>query len=533
MTTLQAIPPEPLKDIPYVPIPSKRPWWRSCLLFVLLLFSIIIYVALIGAAPKADNRIMPFLYVWIISFLPYFIACALVLATKPARGRWQWVEMGIILGGALVLRIMLLPLPPGLSHDSWRYLWDARVILHGYSPYVYAPLDGKLAALRDTLILGNSRFRNVPTIYPPGAQAVFVLSYLLAPSNLFVLKGIFVGFDMVTCGALALLLARRGLDPRRVILYAWCPLPIIEFAIQGHVDVITLTFTVLPVLTATSTMRGARVLTGILIGLGTLTKFYPILLLVVLLRRREWTLKQSAGGGKLPHLPPHPPPPLLACFATIILGYIPFLILGHGQVLGFFFTYAAEQGTNAGVIQQVVHWISSQFGLTLATTILLERIVDLVLLGTVSLAVLILRVRERISVEAATLLLIGTFLSISSHVFPWYTTALLPWVVMLVGPLWTRKGLNGKGIAIAAVWYFSTTSLLGYFFNYTFDWSLYYALVYGVVMGGLALAVTVIVRSGSVAPLISPTAAAGRDHQTPSEKDGLHIRDNVKRIPSG
>jgi len=515
MSTLQAIPPEPLKDIPYVPIPSKRPWWRSCLLFVLLLFSIIIYVALIGAVPKADNRIMPFLYVWIISFLPYFIACALVLATKPALGRWRWAELGIIFGGALVLRIMLLPLPPGLSHDSWRYLWDARVILHGYSPYVYAPLDGKLAALRDTLILGNSRFRNVPTIYPPGAQAVFVLSYLLAPSNLFVLKGIFVGFDMVTCGALALLLARRGLDPRRVILYAWCPLPIVEFAIQGHVDVITLTFTVLSVLTATSTMRGARALTGILIGLGTLTKFYPILLLVVLLRRREWTLKQSAL--------------LVACFATIILGYIPFLILGHGQVLGFFFTYAAEQGTNAGVIQQMVHWISFYLGLTLATTILLERIVDLVLLGTVSLAVLILRVRERISVEAATLLLIGIFLSISSHVFPWYTTALLPWVVMLVGPLWTRKGLNGKGIAIAAVWYFTTTSLLGYFFNYTFDWSLYYALVYGVVMGGLALAVTVIVRSGSVAPLISPTAAAGRDHQTPSEKDGLHIRDNVTK----
>ncbi len=309
---------------------------------------------------------------------------------------------------------------------------------------------------------------------------------------------------------------------------------------------ITLTFTVLSVLTATSTMRGARVLTGILIGLGTLTKFYPILLLLVLLRRLEPIRSPAIPPGQ----PQGPTPPysttlaptilrpycpstfvdygdfgfqflgelrrdwalLVACFATIILGYIPFLILGHGQVLGFFFTYAAEQGTNAGVTQQMVHWISSQFGLTLATTILLERIVDLVLLGTVSLAVLILRVRERISVEAATLLLIGIFLSISSHVFPWYTTALLPWVVMLVGPLWTRKGLNGKGIAIAAVWYFTTTSLLGYFFNYTFDWSLYYALVYGVVMGGLALAV--IVRSGSVAP---------------SEKDGVHIRDNVTK----
>ena len=469
MSTMQA---SQVVPVVHTSFPARYPWWRAVLLFVLLLLAVAIYVALTRAAPTADNRITAFLQVWMISFLPYFAACALVLATKPAMGPWHWVELGIIFVGALVLRVMLLPLPPGLSHDSWRYLWDARVILHGYSPYVYAPWDKMLVPLRDTLVLGNSRFRNVPTIYPPGAEAVYVLSYLLAPSNLFVLKGIFVGFDMLTCGALALLLARRGLDPRRVIIYAWCPLPIVEFAVQGHVDVVTLTLTVLPVLAATSTMRGARTLTGILIGLGTLTKLYPILLLVVLLRRRDWAL-------------------LIACCATIILGYIPFLILGHGQVLGFFFTYAAEQGLNAGVTQQVVRWISIQRGLTLATTILLERIVDLLLLGSVSLVVLLLRLRERMSVESATLLLIGIFLSISSHVFPWYTTALLPWVATLVGPLWTNHGLSGKGIAIAMVWYFTCTSLLGYFFNYTLDWSVYYALVYGVVMVGLGLATLV------------------------------------------
>ena len=484
MSILQTPQPPAVTDAPFS---ARHPGWRMLVLCLLLLFSFALYVILIGAAPKSDNVITPFLHVWMLCFLPYFAACAFVLATKPALGRWRWLELGIILAGALIFRIVLLPLPPGLSHDSWRYLWDARVILHGYSPYVYAPWDKALVPLRDALILGNSRFRDVPTIYPPGAEAVYVLSYLLAPSNLFVLKGIFVGFDMLTCGALALLLARRGIDPRRVIIYAWCPLPIVEFAIQGHVDVVTLTLTVLPVLAATSTMRGARTLTGILIGLGTLTKLYPILLLVVLTcsinrhstGRRDWAL-------------------LIACFATIILGYIPFLILGHGQVLGFFFTYAAEQGLNAGVTQQVVRWISIQRGLTLATTILLERIVDLLLLGSVSLVVLLLRLRERMSVESATLLLIGIFLSISSHVFPWYTTALLPWVAMLVGPLWTNHGTcsinrhsTGKGIAIAMVWYFTCTSLLGYFFNYTLDWSVYYALVYGVVVAGLGLATLV------------------------------------------
>lgn len=258
------------------------PWWRLVVLCVLFLLSIIIYILLIGVAPYNKSDALPFLHVEILSFVPYSVACAFVLATKPAPGRWQWLEIGVILLGALVLRAMLLPLPPGLSRDSWRYLWDARVTLHGFSPYVYAPFDKALVPLRDTVLLPNSRFRNVPTIYPPGAQGGYLLSYLLAGSNLFFLKGIFLIFDMVTCLALVILLGRKGLDQRRVILYAWCPLPIIEFAIEGHVDVITLTFTILAVLAATNTRLRGRVLTGFLIGMATLTKIYPILLLVAL-----------------------------------------------------------------------------------------------------------------------------------------------------------------------------------------------------------------------------------------------------------
>jgi Glycosyltransferase family 87 len=471
MSTLQAPKETPTLD---TLLPARHPWRRALLLFTLLLLSVGFYAVLVSVAPKGDDRlsgIVPFLHVWMLCFLPYSLACALVLATKPPVGRWRRTELGIIFLGAMILRIMLLPTLPGLSRDAWRYLWDARVILHGYSPYVYAPWDKALVALRDTLILGNSRFRNVPTIYPPGAELVYALSYLLAPSNLFALKSIFVAFDMITCGALALLLARRGLDPRRVILYAWCPLPIVEFALQGHVDVITVMFTVLAVLAATSSRPGERVLTGILIGLGTLTKLYPILLLLVLLRRQRRDLAL-----------------VCACGGTVLLGYLPFLILGHGQVLGFFFTYASEQGLNAGVTQQMVHRIGIQRGLAPAAILLLERIVDVVLLASVSLVVFVLRQRERLSVEVATLVLIGTFLSISSHVFPWYTTALLPWVAMLVAPLRTREGLSGKGMAIAAAWYFPCASLLGYFFTYTGDWRVYYALVYGILMAGLALA---------------------------------------------
>jgi hypothetical protein len=469
------------------PATVQRQWWHILVLCSLFLLSVIMYILLIHSVPQSDDHIAPFLHVWMISFLPYFAACAYVLATKPLVGKRRWIELGIIVLGAFILRVMLLPLPPGLSHDSWRYLWDARVTLNGFSPYVYPPWSKALASLQHTILYTNSRFRNVPTIYPPGAQIVYLLSYLLAPANLFFLKGLFVIFDMATCVALIVLLGRKGLDQRRVILYAWCPLPIIEFAIQGHVDVITLTFTILAILAASYHNVRGYVLTGFLIGLATLTKIYPILLLVVILP--DGNDKDAPIMQRIKY---HYIPLLGSCFATIIIDYIPYLILGHGQAFGFFAAYASEQGQNAGVTQQIVHWLGDLLHLLLTQTITLEHLVDAFLISGASVIVFVLRWRNRLSIEAGTIILFGVILSISSHVFPWYTTILLLWVPVFLVPFWSHTGLVGQGLAVIAVWYFTTTALLGYFFNpvqgVPGDWTLYYRLVYWPVIVALCIA---------------------------------------------
>jgi Glycosyltransferase family 87 len=448
------------------PTTSGRPWMRCLLLAALLLCSLVCTIVLRVVAPPADGPTSPFLQVWMLGFIPYVGATLLVLLTRTAGGRWQWGELGIILLGALLMRAILLLVPPDLSHDSWRYLWDARVTLHGYSPYVYAPGNTQLVFLRD-FIYDNSRFRNVPTIYPPGAQAIFLLSYLLAPSNLFFFKGILITFEIVTCIALALLLKRNGQDPARIILYAWCPLPIVEFALQGHLDAITIMFTVLTLLCNTASWRGARVLTGFLLALATLTKIYPLVLLVVVLRRRDWAL-------------------LTTCFVTIVLAYVPYLLLGHGQVFGFFATYASETTPNAGVVQLCVTWVGQQLGLAKIVTTLITYALDLALVGGTGLLVLVLRWRGRISVEMGALALIGSVFAASSHIFPWYTPVVLPLVAMILGPLWTRThGLNVDACAALLAAYLSVMSILGYFFQR--DWSLYYLIVYDVVLLGLLL----------------------------------------------
>lgn len=449
---------------------EKRPWLPSLILLLLLLVSLVLYGVLIAAAPPDDMHADPFVQVWLVCFLPYFAACGLILAAKPAAGRWLWLEIGIIFGAAFIFRALLLPLPPGLSRDSWRYLWDARVTLYGYSPYVYPPNAKVFAPLVDQ-IFASMRFRNVPTIYPPGAQAVYLLSYLLAPGNLYFMKGLFIVFDMVTCGSLALLLKKRGLDPRRAIIYAWCPLPIVEFAIQGHVDVITLPFMLLTVLCALSTRRGARVLTGFLIAVATLTKLYPIFLLIVVVRRRDWAL-------------------VVTCLVTIVVGYIPYFILGNGQIFGFFSTFAGEQGSNGGVIQVVLYNYYAWHHARLPAIIGVEHTIDVIVVAITSLVVFLLRVRERISMEAAIMILLGVIFAISSHVFPWYITALLPWIAVLLGPVSRGRELIGKGIAVATAWYFVCISPISYFSTYqpSWRWQGYYVTVYCVVVALLAIA---------------------------------------------
>ncbi len=450
-----------------------EPSQHVLVLAILLGLSIALNVLLIVLVPAALSSTTPFLLAWLAAFLPYLLGCLFVLSTPQPRGHWLKLELGIIIGGAFILRAMLLPVFPFLSHDELRYLWDARVTLHGYSPYTTIPKSSVLIPLRDTLLYPNMGYQDVPTLYPPGAQAIYIISYLLAGPNPFFLKGIFLLFDMASCCALAYLLWQRGLDPRRCIIYAWCPLITVEFAIQGHVDVLTIIFSILALLCASATWRGARVVTGFLIAMATLTKLYPLLLLVVVIRRRDYAL-------------------LATCGLTILAFYAPYLVLGHGNAFGFFSTYVDQHPTNQGIVPLVNLWLGHVFNVPQSLVFKREFNLDALIALLVTFVVWILRWRQRISMEAGYLIVTVMIFSISSHVFSWYTTALLPWVAILVSTPWQRgMGIQAKGLAVVLAWYFVCVSLISYLFAHSGDWRIYYTIAYYIPLFGLCIAILV------------------------------------------
>ncbi len=460
----------------------KHPRRRVAILCGFLLGFWALYVVMLVLAMPLDAPIglfTAFMTVWGVCFFMYFVASIWVVMTRPLTGRWLWVELGLIFGGALVFRLMLINLPLGLSRDAWRYLWDARVTLHGYSPYTYAPFDKVLVPLRD-LVFANCPYREFPTKYPPGAQIFFILGYLFNPTNLVALKELFVLLDLVTCGALAVLLARKGLDPRRVLIYAWCPLPIVEFAIQGHSDAIAVTFMVLAVLCAQSSRKSVRLLAGVCIGLAALTRLYPILLLLVLVGRRDRGL-------------------VVACVSTMALGYLPFILLGQGEIRSVLLSFSGQQDLHAGVLDMAPYYIAREVGIRIALTSIffVTHLLEMAVAGITVLVVCTQRLRKRMSEEAALLLLIAVVLMVYAHVFPWYMTALLPWIAILAVPIWRREGgVSAKGLAVVMVWYFTCTVVLSYipglrqYFTVS-NWLIYYGVSFGVMVVGLAVAAVI------------------------------------------
>ena len=117
---------------------------------------------------------------------------------------------------------------------------------------------------------------------------------------------------------------------------------------------------------------------------------------------------------------------------------------------------------------------------------------------------LVLRQRKRISMQAATLLLICTVFAIASHIYPWYVVTLLPWVAVLVGPWLTEKTFRNrriaivtvKGLVIAWTWYFVCTALLDYTPNMRDlstqpNWFVASTVTYGRATGKLVVAATI------------------------------------------
>jgi alpha-1,6-mannosyltransferase len=304
----------------------------------------------------------------------------------------------VVLGIAAVALLMRVPValaPPYLSSDIYRYIWDGRIEAAGFNPYTHEPVDPRLQALRDQDIFPQIASKQAPTIYPPVAETIF-LAVTRVSESVTAMKVTMVAFETVTFAFLARLLAIEGLPTTRVIVYAWHPLPLWEFAGSGHIDAVLIAFCAGALWAA---RRGRDGLSGVFLAGATLTKFYPVVLLAALYRRWDW---------KLP-----------AAFAlAMIIGYLPFITAGS-QVFGFLPGYAGQEGLNAN---GAGFYLLGVLRLLLPPAALSARAYIIgagAILAVLGIALVFRRYGTRPSIAAAGALATVFTVLVSPH-YPWY-----------------------------------------------------------------------------------------------------------------
>ena len=278
-----------------------------------------------GLAAQFDRDLLTFVIIALVQGAVWAIAAALVLRSRDRRP-----ALALILGTAVLLRVIALAAPVFLSDDINRYIWDGRVQAAGVNPYRYIPTDPELEPLRDRLIFPNINRNNyAPTIYPPVAQMLFLIANRFGETALAV-KLVFVTIEAAGIGTLLFILRTAGRPPEHILLYAWHPLPVWEIAGSGHVDAALVTFTALALAAAVS---GRRVWSAVALAVATLVKFFPLVLAPALWRPD----KSNLGDWRWP----------AAFVAVIVAAYLPYIGVGS-RALGFLSGYVTEENLGSG-----------------------------------------------------------------------------------------------------------------------------------------------------------------------------------------
>lgn len=267
----------------------------------------------------------------VLAWVPFAVGAWAVMRV-PAR-----FALMLILAGGAALPLTAGLHPPGTSDDMYRYIWDGRVQQAGIDPYRYPPSAPQLTPLRDDFLWPQHsnwcipsgctlvNRPDVPTIYPPVAEAVF-WAVSLAGGREDPMQLAMAGFALGVGAFLWYALRTLGRDPRRAVLWAWCPLVAAEAGNNAHVDVAG---TLLAAVALWMLAHGRSAGGGAVLGLAIATKVTPALLLPAALRRRPVTVALTVVGAVLGVYLPH-----ILAVGPKVLGYLPGYLQEEGFVNG-------------------------------------------------------------------------------------------------------------------------------------------------------------------------------------------------------
>ncbi len=289
-----------------------------------------------------------------------------------------------------------------LSDDVYRYVWDGKVTAHGINPFLYTPRDAEVAHLVDSTIHPLINHDWIPTIYPPMAQNIFVLSYLIGGDTVWGFKLIAAIFELLTILALFVWLRMMGVPRSNMLLWLFSPLILTEFYLSAHLDILAMPFLV-GALVAIKQKRAG--LSGMLLAIATLVKFYGLFF-------APFILLSYVGRDRVRFA--------LGYAATLVALYLPYTIGAGTSVFGSLFKYLTDWQFNASVF----------FVLKYALGMGSARIV----VGVAFVGWLLWLLWRRRNVLDQMFAAFGGYLVLTTTFFPWYFVWIYPFVLRNLSP---------------------------------------------------------------------------------------------------
>lgn len=343
-------------------------------------------------------------------------------------------DMGMIFGFALLFRVVLLWSNPIQEDDFYRYLWDGKVVVSGLNPYRFAPRQvesytGEAEAIQPytqlvkedvtmATILARVNHPDVPTIYPPLAQAMFAIAAWVAPGNLLALRLLFLVFDVGVCVVLTMVLMQLAINPVYVLIYAWSPLVLKESLNSVHYDVVP-TFFLIGALWFSLTNKALWAHGSL--ALAVLGKVYPLVFFPLL----AWRTWQRHGGRKA------------LCGGTLmavlmVVGYLPFVDAGPSLWQGTRM-FAERWQTNSLLFPLLVQLVGGRW--------VVNTVVGALLSGLVIVVFRYGDLRDGRTFVWSVFVVLGGLLLLSPVGNPWYFLWIMP--LLCVFPLRSWLLLSG------------------------------------------------------------------------------------------
>ncbi len=330
----------------------------------------------------------------------------------------------------ILFRVLFLFSIPNLSQDFYRFIWDGRMILEGFNPYLYTvdsfiqnaqlPVNQAIELHEGMGALSASHYTN----YPPINQLCFVIAGLFSGNNILgsvvVMRLLIIIADIGILFFGKKLLANLNLPVHHIFWYLLNPFIIIELTGNLHFEAVMIFFLIWALYLL---QKGRWKLAAAIFALSISVKLIPLIFLPVFFqyfiqKKHPFSNDQITSGTLISRLLRLTSFYLIILLVVVIL-FLPFLstkfISNYSETVGLWFRNFEFNAS--------IYYLARAYGYTFRgfnEIAVIGKIIPIVVLSFTLLVTFFRKNKTSVQLITAMLFVLTFYYFTATTVHPWY-----------------------------------------------------------------------------------------------------------------